>query len=102
MAAEIEPTPLESLGVLECETIHQGLFAIDAMAKEARVTIVAAEPIPPGRFLIVVGGAVGEVEASYRRGLEEAGPLHDRLFLAEVAPGVIEAVRPGARPGAVD
>jgi len=92
----------EALAVLECESIHRGLEAIDGMAKEARISILAAEPMPPGRFLIVVGGAVAEVDSSYRRGCDLAGPLHDRLFLPEVAAGVVEALRPGPRPGPVD
>jgi microcompartment protein CcmL/EutN len=92
----------ESIAVLECETIHRGLETVDGMAKMARIEILAAEPVPPGRFLIAIAGAVGEVEASYRRGLEQAGPLHDQLFLPEVAPGVITALRPGARSGPVD
>jgi microcompartment protein CcmL/EutN len=96
-------TPLpESIAVLECASIHRGLSTVDEMAKTARIRILAAEPVPPGRFLIVVGGAVGEVEASYRRGLEVGGELHDRLFLPEVAPGVLSALRPGAREGGVD
>lgn len=87
----------EALGVLECETIHAGFRAVDAMAKMAAVRILAADPIPPGRFLIVIGGPVGEIEVSYRRGLETAGPLHDRLFLPEVHPAVLAAVEPLAR-----
>jgi microcompartment protein CcmL/EutN len=92
----------ESLAVLECETIHQGMETVDAMAKEARIEILAADPIPPGRFLILVAGPVGEVESSYRRGVEVAGTLHDRLFLPEVAAGVLPALRPGPREGEVD
>ncbi len=88
--------------MLECETIHRGIATIDEMAKMARIEILAADPIPPGRFLIVVGGPVGEVESSYLRGLEIAGPAHDRLFLPEVAPGVLDALRSGPREGPVD
>jgi microcompartment protein CcmL/EutN len=93
---------LESLAILECETIHRGLETVDEMAKMAPIEILAAEPVPPGRFLIVIGGGVGEVESSYRRGLETAGALHDRLFLPEVAPAVVHALRPGPREGEVD
>jgi microcompartment protein CcmL/EutN len=97
-----EETSVEALAVLECETIHRGFDTVDGMVKEARVEILAAEPIPPGRFLIVIGGAVGEVDASYRRGLALAGPLHDRLLLPEIAAGVLLALRPGPREGPVD
>jgi len=92
----------ESIGVLECEAIHLGVRTVDEMVKHARVEILAAEPIPPGRFLIAVAGPVAEVDAAYRRGCEVAGPLHDRLFLPEAAPGLLPALRPGARGGQVD
>jgi microcompartment protein CcmL/EutN len=75
---------------------------VDAMAKMAPVRILAAEPMPPGRFLIVVGGGVGEVKASYLRGLDLAGPLHDRLHLPEVDPQVMQALEPAPRAGGVD
>jgi microcompartment protein CcmL/EutN len=93
---------LESIAALECETIHRGFDAVDVMAKTAPVRILAAEPIPPGRFLIVIGGGVGEVDSAYRRGLAVAGPLHDQLFLPQVHPTVLEALRTGPRPGQVD
>ncbi len=89
----------ESLGLLETETIHRGFEAVDEMAKAARVAILASDPIPPGRFLVIVGGAVGDVDAAFRRGVEVAGPLHDRLFLPHAASGLVEAVRTGPRPG---
>lgn len=90
---------LEALGILECETIHAGMAAIDFMVKMAPVRILAADPIPPGRFLIVIGGGVAETDAAYRRGLEVAGALHDRLFLPEVHPDVLDAIRPAPPVG---
>lgn len=92
----------EALGLLETETIHRGFEAADEMAKAARVAILASDPIPPGRFLVLVGGAVGDVDAAFRRGVEVAGPLHDRLFLPQAAAGLLEAVRTGPRQGELD
>lgn len=86
----VEP---EALGVLETETIHRGFETVDTMLKAARVEVLAADPIPPGRFLILIGGAVADVEVSFRRGEEEAGPLHDSLFLAQAAPGILRGLR---------
>jgi len=88
---------IEAIGVLELATIHEGFGLVDAMVKEASVAILSASPIPPGRFLITIGGRVGEVESSWRRGLELCPDPHDQLFLAEVAPDVLIAARAGAR-----
>lgn len=94
-----ERTSPEALGVLETETLHAGFSTVDVMAKTAPVEILAASPIPPGRFLIVIGGRVGEVESSWTRGCEVAGPTHDRLFLPEMDPRVLPALRPPAGQG---
>lgn len=89
----------ESIAAIESATIHEGVATIDAMAKSARIEILAASPIPPGRFLIVVAGAVAEVEVAFRRALEITLAPFDRLFLPEVAPGVLHAVRALAASG---
>ncbi|MFN8549427.1 MAG: BMC domain-containing protein [Candidatus Eisenbacteria bacterium] len=89
----VKPETPESIAAIESTTIHEGVATIDAMAKSARIEILAATPIPPGRFLIVVAGAVAEVEVAYRRGLELTLAPYDRIFLPEVAPDVLRAVR---------
>ena len=97
MSGEVErvvtPEVPESIAVIESSTIHEGVATIDAMVKAARVEILTASPIPPGRFLIVVAGAVADVEVAFHRGLELTLAPYDRLFLPEVAPAVIAAVR---------
>lgn len=88
-----EPAAPEALCALELATIHEGIGILDVMAKAARTEILAATPIPPGRFLIVLGGPVAEVEVAFQRGLEIAYNLHDRIYLPEVHPGVLVAAR---------
>ncbi|MBK8230456.1 MAG: BMC domain-containing protein [Candidatus Eisenbacteria bacterium] len=92
-APATEPAPPEALCALELTTIHEGIGILDVMAKAARTEILAATPIPPGRFLIVLGGPVAEVEVAFQRGLEIAYNLHDRIYLPEVHPGVLLAAR---------
>ena len=90
----------ESLAAIELESIHLGLPVLDAMLKEAPVDILTATPIPPGRFIIVITGRVGEIESSYRRGLEAAGPPVDHLFLPEAHIGILPAVESTREEGA--
>jgi len=82
----------EALASIELESIHPGLPVLDAMLKQAPVDILTATPIPPGRFLIVVTGGVGEIESSYRRGLEVSGPPLDHLFLPDAHPEIFLAI----------
>ncbi len=88
----MSPLAFESIAVVETASIHEGVALIDGMTKAGRVEIVTASPIPPGRFLVVLGGAVGDVDAAHRRGLELAPQPHDRVFLAEAHPDVLRAV----------
>jgi microcompartment protein CcmL/EutN len=138
----------EALAVLELPEIHPGIYVLDAMVKASQVEVLTSTPIPPGRFLIVISGGVGEVEAAYLRGSKVAetpgtgafgggaatnigafqgasvlgggslGPecstrgtigggapghaVYDRLFLAEVAPAVLAALRPDRKEREID
>lgn len=90
-ALDIGSTP-EALAVFEIATVHDGLKTADEMLKEAPVRTVAATPIPPGRFLVAMGGTVGAVESSNRRGLQVVRDLVDHVFLAEIHPEVLFSI----------
>ena len=68
------PAPMERpLGMLEWDSIAQGLLASDALAEEADVSTVAVRPGTPSRFVALFTGEVEEVRASLDRGLEVGG-----------------------------
>jgi microcompartment protein CcmL/EutN len=94
----IEP----ALGILELESIAAGIEAGDAMAKRAPVEILRAGTVHPGKYLVLVGGAVADVEEALEAGREVGGlAVRDVTFLANVHPGVVGALR-GTRLGAQD
>ena len=65
------PTRLpDALALLELSSIARGYRTLDALVKEAPVTVVEANLIEPGRFLILFGGGVAEVESSFKVGKE--------------------------------
>ena len=71
------------------------------MLKAAKVELLEAMPISPGKFLVIFAGGVAEVEASLEAGRRAAGDsLVDELRLATVHPDVPAAIaRPrGERP----
>jgi microcompartment protein CcmL/EutN len=95
-APVIEP----ALGLLEFDSIAAGIAAGDAMAKRAPIEVLRAGTVHPGRYLVLVAGAVADVEEALTAGQEEgAGSLRDAVFLPNVHPGVVEGMR-GARPAA--
>ncbi len=88
-----------AVAVLELSSVARGYRVADALVKRATVTIRRAEPIEPGKYLLVFSGPVGEVEEAYDAGVaESAGTLLDRLCLPQVEPRVVLALS-GTLPG---
>jgi microcompartment protein CcmL/EutN len=82
-----------ALAALELSTVAQGVVVADQVAKTAQVEIFFAEPVSPGKFVVVFGGPVGEVTASHRRGVEAGGSaLTDSLLLPQCHVDVFAAL----------
>jgi len=82
-----------ALAAFELSTISTGVIVADQVAKTAAVDILFAEPVSPGKFVVVFGGPVGEVTASYRKGESVGGAnLLDRLILPQCHPDVLAAL----------
>jgi microcompartment protein CcmL/EutN len=97
-AAPIEP----ALGLLELESIAAGIEAGDAMVKRAPVEVLRAGTVHPGKYLVLVGGDVADVEEALEAGREAGGlAVRDETFLANIHADVVEAVR-GRRQTAQD
>ena len=76
------PAGLDALALLELSSIARGYRVLDWMVKEAEVTVVEANLVEPGKFLILFGGGVAETQASFDRGRAAAeGQLVDELLL---------------------
>ena len=94
----IEP----ALGLLELESIAAGIEVGDAMAKRAPVELLRAGTVHPGKYLVLVGGDVADVEEALKAGREIGGlSVRDVTFLANIHPDVVEGVR-GTRQAAQD
>ena len=96
MAAAVEP----ALGLLELESIAAGIEVGDAMAKRAPIEILRAGTVHPGKYLVLVGGDVADVEEALEAGRELGGlALRDTTFLPNIHPHVVDGLR-GARQAA--
>jgi microcompartment protein CcmL/EutN len=85
----IEP----ALALLEFNSIAAGVLSADAMVKRATLAVVHAGTVQPGRFLVLIGGEVAEVQESLMAGLETApDALSDHIFLPHVHPEVVRAL----------
>ena len=82
-----------ALGAFELKTISSGVIVADQVAKTAAVDLLFAEAVSPGKFVVVFGGPVGEVTASFKRGEAAAGAnLLDQLLLPQCHPDVFAAL----------
>lgn len=85
----IEP----ALGLLEFSSIAAGIQSADAMVKRAVLDVVQVGTVHPGRFLVLVGGSVAEVEEAMKAGKATAPDvLNDTVFLPGVHPDVVQAL----------
>ena len=87
--------PLQpAIALLEFDSIAVGIEAGDAMAKRAPIDVLRSGTIHPGKYLVLVGGAVGDVEEAFLAGREVGGPcLLDTVFLPNVHAQVVAALR---------
>ena len=86
-------TTAPSLAVLELSSIARGLVVADALVKRAKVRIVKADPVTPGKFLLVFVGDEASVEESLNKGREAAGTTElDVLWLPYAHPALLPAL----------
>jgi len=82
-----------AIAVIELNSIARGIFAGDAMIKNAPVSIIHSGTVHNGKYLILVGGSVAAVEESYRNGITAGGgSVTDSLFLPDPHMSVINAL----------
>ncbi len=81
----------KSIGVIELSSIGIGYQIQDEMLKAASVELLIARTICSGKYLIVVGGLVSDVQAAIDAGMTAAT---DSIIDSLVLPNVHEAVFP--------
>lgn len=89
-------THAPTIGLLEFCSIATGIEATDRVLKEATVDVLFAQPVSPGKYVVLFTGSVDDVRSSLAAGAEVGGGhVVDRMFLAAVHHGVLGAL---ARP----
>ncbi len=89
------------IGVLELASIARGVEAADAVLWEAKVEMLFASPVQPGKYVMLFSGSVQDVSSALRRGAEVAGSdLVDELLIQQIHEQVELALR--RRGGHID
>jgi microcompartment protein CcmL/EutN len=89
--------------LLEFDSIAVGIEAGDAMAKRAPLESLHTGSVQPGKYIILAGGEVGDVEEARAAGRETGSrALVDEIYLPEVHADVVTALTGGRRPAVGD
>ena len=82
-----------SIGAIELSSLGIGFKIQDEMLKAAAVELLIARTICSGKYLIVVGGSVSQVEAAIQAGLAAADEaIIDHLLIPNVHESVFPAL----------
>jgi microcompartment protein CcmL/EutN len=85
--------PHDALGLVELDSIARGYKVVDALVKKAPVTVLEANLVEPGKFLILFVGPVAEVKEAFAEAVEVAqDSCLDRLLLPLVHPDVLRGL----------
>ncbi len=91
---------LPAIVLLEFDSIAAGILAGDAMAKRAPLASLHAGTVQPGKYLVLAGGSVGDVQEARAAGLEVARTwLVDQIFLPDIHPDVLSSLSGERRLG---
>lgn len=83
----------KAVGAIELSSIGIGYQIEDEMLKAASVDLLIARTICSGKYLIVLGGGVSDVESAIQTGVASAGEaIIDHLFVANVHEAVFPAL----------
>jgi microcompartment protein CcmL/EutN len=92
-----------AIGFLELASIARGIEAVDAMLKRATVELLMTTIVPRGKYLIMIGGAVADVEASLLAGQEVAGSLLlDQFLIQNAHPQLPAAIKGRVKVAAIE
>jgi microcompartment protein CcmL/EutN len=84
---------ISSIGFIELNSIARGVETADVMLKAGGVALVFAKPVCPGKFLALVHGDVGAVNAAINAGVEKAGVnAVNHLVIPRVHASLIPAI----------
>lgn len=85
-----------ALALIEFSSIATGINAADAMVKRAPIDLIRSGTVQPGKYLVLIGGQVADVEEALAAGILVGETcVVDSVYLPQVHPEVVEAIAGG-------
>ncbi len=83
-----------SIALLELSSVARGIEVADAILWEAKIELLFAEPVQPGKYVILLTGSVQDLTSAMRRGAELAAcDLVDQMLIQQVHEQVIVGLK---------
>ncbi len=84
---------LNSVGAVELSSIAKGFEVLDTMLKTSQVRLLLSRSICPGKYIILIAGDVGPVNAAVEAGAAAASHcLVDHFIIPNIDEQVIQAI----------
>jgi microcompartment protein CcmL/EutN len=85
--------PKRALGLIELRSIARGMQTTDVMLKNGNVELLRAHVVCPGKYIILIAGAISAVRSSIQAGQEVAPEVvMDTFVLPNVHPSIFPAL----------
>ena len=92
-----------AIALIEFSSIATGIKSADAMVKRAPIMVIKSGTVQPGKYLVLIGGEVADVEESLDAGKGTgASAIVDIVYLPHVHLQVVEALSGGRVPDLED
>ncbi len=89
---DVEAQP--AIALLELSSVARGIEVTDSVLWEAQIELLFAEPVQPGKYVLLLTGAVQDLTSALRRGGEIAAEaLTDQLLIQQVHDQVLIGMR---------
>ena len=92
----------KAIGMVEYKTVSAGVVAADAMVKTADISIIEAQTVCPGKYIVIITGDLSAVDAAVNRARAQheeqlissfiLGNPHESIFPAIYGAAQIEEV----------
>lgn len=83
----------KAIGMIELTSIARGIEVSDFMVKAAQVELLCASTVCPGKYVIIVAGQTGDVNASMSVGEKQSGEcIVDKLIISSIHSQLIPAI----------
>lgn len=84
---------INAIGVLETNSISEGIEVADLMLKAGSVELLESKPVCPGKYMSIIYGDVESVRNSITLGREKAKSFYvDEVIIPNIHPMVIKAI----------